>query len=218
MSKRYPKANLIIGVDEAGRGALAGPVAVGVTLVLATFPWQQLLSEVDDSKRLTAKTRTKLFQLAKTLKAGGHLDYKVALCGAKAIDRLGINGAVSLALNQALARLCASAGRPFDVTKADLFSASVKLDGGLRAPASYRQQQTIIRGDSTEPAISLASIMAKVTRDEYMIKLALNKAYQPYNFGAGKGYGTLAHRQAILQCGLSPQHRRSYCRRITTDL
>ena len=215
-AKAGPKPKLIIGVDEAGRGPLAGPVAVGVVLVPLAFPWQRLLPGVDDSKRLTARARMKIFQLAKELKNDGQLDYKVSLCGAKTIDRLGINRAVSLALSRALARLHHTK-RPGGFRAEDLFSASVRLDGGLRAPSAYLEQQTIIGGDRLEPAISLASIMAKVTRDQYMVNLALNKAYQPYDFARHKGYGTLAHRRAILERGLSPEHRRSYCRRVIAD-
>ena len=133
----------------------------------------------------------------------------MSLCGAKTIDRLGINGAVSLALNRALVGLHQT--KQLGSFKAeDLFSASVKLDGGLKAPNAYREQQTIIGGDGIEPIIGLASIIAKVTRDEYMTKLALNKAFEPYNFARHKGYGTLSHRQAIVQHGLSPEHRHSY--------
>ena len=201
----------MIGIDEAGRGPLAGPVAVGVVLVPDDFPWSCLLPEVDDSKRLTSSKRMDIFLAAKELKVANRLDFKVALTQTATIDRLGINCAIKLALNRALLRL-----RQEHLT-VDLLTATVKLDGGLKAPKTYPNQQTIIRGDQTEPIIGLASIMAKVTRDQYMIKLALNKDYQTYNFSQHKGYGTLAHQQAILRHGLSAEHRHSYCRRITAN-
>ena len=88
------------------------------------------------------------------------------------------------------------------------------LDGSLHAPAEYIHQETIIRGDDTEPVISLASIMAKVTRDRLMKRLS--PKYPAYGFDAHKGYGTLLHRRAIAQFGLSDVHRTSFCRRLET--
>lgn len=91
----------------------------------------------------------------------------------------------------------------------------VKLDGSLRAPAEYVHQETIIKGDSTEKVIGLASIMAKVTRDRYMIKVANDPRFTVYDFARHKGYGTKSHREAIAQNGLSTLHRASYCRNIS---
>ena len=202
------KSKLIIGIDEAGRGALAGPVAVGVVLTTDDFPWSNLLPEVDDSKRLTAAKRAEIFSATAALKIAGKLDFRVALTRAAVIDRLGINFAVKLALGRALSGL---QGNQLGI---DLSVATVKLDGGLKAPKIYRNQQTIIRGDQTELIIGLASILAKVRRDRYMIKRSISPDYLSYGFDCHKGYGTLGHRQAILRSGLSPEHRRSYLKRI----
>ena len=90
----------------------------------------------------------------------------------------------------------------------------VKLDGSLKAPVEYVYQETIIKGDSKEKVIGLASIIAKVTRDRYMVKLAKEPEFTVYDFAQHKGYGTKAHRTAIAKNGLSTQHRVSYCRNI----
>lgn len=90
----------------------------------------------------------------------------------------------------------------------------VKLDGSLRAPMEYVHQETIIKGDSKEKVIGLASIMAKVTRDRYMTKIATRGDYEAYDFARHKGYGTKTHRAAIAQNGLSTLHRATYCKNI----
>lgn len=192
----------LIGVDEAGRGPLAGPVAVGVALVTRDFDWRQLPG-VNDSKQLTEKKREEIFITARKLKASGCLNYAVAMISAKVIDQKGIVPAITLAMARALKRLDPSPGE-----------CCVKLDGGLRAPREYRAQETIIKGDSKEKVIALASIMAKVTRDRYMGRRAALAAYAPYDFAIHKGYGTRAHRAAIAKYGLSPEHRQSYCKNI----
>jgi ribonuclease HII len=88
----------------------------------------------------------------------------------------------------------------------------VRLDGLLRAPGEYVYQKSIVRGDAKEKVIGLASIVAKVTRDHHMVRLA--KMYPEYRFEIHKGYGTLAHRKAIKKLGLSPVHRKNFCSRI----
>lgn len=187
----------IIGIDEAGRGALAGPVAVGAAVVPADFDWT-LLPGVRDSKQLSPKARERVFLHARELKRDGLLDYRVALVGATVIDQRGITRAVSLGIVRTLGRLPYS---PEEV--------AVRLDGLLRAPAVYLTQETIVRGDQTEPAISLASILAKVTRDRHMVRLA--ERYPAYEFGVHKGYGTERHRSCIQKHGLSRVHRVYFC-------
>jgi ribonuclease HII len=90
----------------------------------------------------------------------------------------------------------------------------VKLDGGLLAPGRYIHQETIIKGDATELVIGLASIVAKVTRDRHMVRLGAKDEFRVYDFGTHKGYGTKAHRSAIARHGVSPVHRRTFCRNI----
>ncbi len=194
----------LIGIDEAGRGPLAGPVAVGVVLVPSDFDWR-LISGVGDSKKLTSKNREAIFRRAKELKHSGHLDFAVAMVGAKMIDRIGIVPAVSRAMARALKAVGAN----------DLCDAcQVKLDGGLRAPVDFRRQETIIRGDVSEPSIGLASIMAKVTRDRYMERMGRRPEYVVYNLPVHKGYGTKAHRLAIKKHGCTDLHRVTYCKNV----
>lgn len=198
-------SKFIIGIDEVGRGPLAGPVGVGAALVPVDFDWQKLPG-VTDSKQLSQRKREEIAQQARQLQAAGQCTYTVAMVSAPVIDRIGIVSAINLAMQRGLRRALGS-----DIAPA---ACHVKLDGGLQAPAIFTQQETIIKGDAKEPAIGLASIVAKVARDRYMTRLAGRAAYQPYDFHTHKGYGTKAHRAAIATHGLSNQHRQSYCKNV----
>ena len=182
-----------VGVDEAGRGPIAGPVAVGVVMVPAGFNIQKHFPGVADSKKLTPKKREALYQLLQKNKT---LRYIVVFASANVIDKIGITKAV---------RQCVWKG----VKKLSPKTAGVKvlLDGLLVAPPEYTQK-TIIRGDATEPIISLASISAKVLRDRQMVRFV--KKFPGYGFEVHKGYGTKAHYQAIHRLGACPLHRTTY--------
>ncbi len=202
------KLGYTIGIDEAGRGPLAGPVAVGVAFIPKGFRWK-LLPGVTDSKALSPQKREVIYLAARALQKAGVLDYEVVMVSAKKVDTIGISVAIKQALAKALSKL--------EKRHADMQFATdvlVKLDGGLKAPATYMCQQTIIKGDLSEREIGLGSIMAKVTRDRYMEKLALKSAYTAYNFAKHKGYGTVEHRIAIRQFGPSDEHRLSFCGNI----
>lgn len=188
----------IIGIDEAGRGPLAGPVAVGIVRIPIDFDWA-ILPGVADSKQLTANVREAMAERAHVLKEARVLDYCVSMVSARVIDRIGIVRAVFLGLRRGLERL-----------NVDPQCSVIKLDGLLYAPENFTHQQTIIKGDETEKVIGLASIMAKVTRDDYMVRKA--KAYPAYAFERHKGYGTVVHRRAIREYGLCDLHRRGFCR------
>ena len=190
----------LVGVDEAGRGALAGPVAVAVAMVPSGFDFA-LVPEVKDSKQLSLAARERIYALARELQKEKVLDFKVAMVGAEVIDKVGITRAVALATARALFRLSCMPNET-----------EVRLDGLLCAPARFTRQQTIIRGDQTEPVISLASIMAKVTRDRYMVRIA--QRYPLYVFEKHKGYGTLLHRQHIAAHGLCDLHRKYFCKKF----
>jgi len=200
MSMKY-----IIGIDEAGRGPLAGPVSVGVAMVPVGFDWS-VIPGVNDSKKLTEKKREEIFEIAKRLKKEGKLKYEVSLVSAKQIDTKGIVPSVTTGMHRALKRVV---GEPahYEVYE-------VKLDGGLRAPQEFVYQETIIKGDAKEKVIGLASIMAKVTRDKYMVRISTQPKFAPYTFAQHKGYGTKVHRKAIAENGLSTEHRTSYCKNI----
>ena len=186
-----------IGIDEAGRGPLAGPVSVGVVKIPNNFDWD-LIPDVNDSKKLTPEKRAALYRRAKELKHTGQLDFAVAQVGPSVIDGRGISHAIRLATNRCIARLKL---RPEHVT--------IRLDGSLSAPMQY-DQATIIKGDAIYPEIGLASIIAKETRDAYMKRIA--RRFSRYEFEVHKGYGTKAHREAIKRFGLSPIHRATYCK------
>ena len=203
------KIKYIIGIDEAGRGPLAGPVSVGVVLIPHDFDWD-LIPGVNDSKKLSAKKREVIFKRALELVAAGELWYSVQMPTAKQIDTKGISVVIRAAMEKGLREVMAENPRgPLGFREV-----MVKLDGSLYAPAEFVHQETIIKGDAKEKVIGLASIMAKVTRDRYMEKITNKPTLQVYNFAQHKGYGTLVHRTAIAKHGLSLEHRVSYCKNI----
>jgi ribonuclease HII len=195
----------LIGIDEAGRGALAGPVCVGAVLFPDDLDWKEAFSLVTrrgkpklrDSKQLTAQQRDILFDY---ITAHGRLRHAAAFVDAKTIDEIGIVNAANEAATLALSSLDISPSR-----------VSILLDAGLRVPAKW-SQESFIRGDERIPAISFASIIAKVTRDRLMEELSTS--HSKYHFEQHKGYGTLAHRRAIRSSGLSDIHRASFCTRL----
>lgn len=191
-----------IGIDEAGRGPLAGPVSVGVACVPVGFNWEQIPG-VNDSKKLTEKKREEIFVIAQRLHKEGKLQVEVVMVSAKTIDTIRIVASITKAMQKALSKI--------EVAPKEVF---VKLDGGLTAPLEYEKQETIVKGDSKEKVIGLASIMAKVTRDRYMVQIAAKPEFAPYIFHSHKGYGTKKHREAIAQNGLSTEHRKTYCNNI----
>lgn len=204
--EKSPVIRHLVGVDEVGRGPLAGPVMVGVAMVPTGFAWTTLPG-VGDSKQLSERKREEVYQVAKRLKQQGGIDYEVAAVSAKRIDRIGIAPAIREALEAALKTMLSRA-------RLSPTAVAVKLDGGLKAPAEFVDQETIIKGDAKEPVIGLASIIAKVTRDRYMVQIGKKAPCAVYDFATHKGYGTKAHRAAIATHGLSSFHRASFCRNI----
>lgn len=186
----------VLGVDEAGRGPLAGPVAVGAVLAPRDFAFERAFPGLNDSKKLSEKKREELYALLCTLVEEGALHATVCFSSEKVIDTSGIAYAVRDALTRAIETLAP-----------DPQQVHVLLDGSLHAPRAYTQE-TIIGGDAKEPAIMLASVAAKVVRDRVMKTLA--KEYPAYGFEVHKGYGTKMHRERIRLYGLSPVHRRSF--------
>lgn len=188
----------IIGIDEAGRGPLAGPVAVAAVCIPIT---NKPRGKQRDSKQLSAKQREELFLQIQQEKKSNKLNFAVSLVGNNYIDKRGIVSAIKLGIRRCLRRLACGPGECL-----------VLLDGSLQAPTIYINQKTIIGGDAIEPIIALASVVAKVTRDRRMIKL--NQKYPEYGFQVHKGYGTQAHYGAIKKRGLSALHRRSFLKKL----
>jgi len=196
----------IVGIDEAGKGPLAGPVSIGVFLDLKQRTkdpkfLEEHFPKLRDSKKLSEKKREDFFRRMRTLKEKGEIDFAVALVHASLIDRVGISKAIKGGIAACFKKL-----------KLNPKECQILLDGGLKAPLEFTYQETIIKGDELEPAISLASIAAKVTRDRHMISEALK--YPEYGFEVHKGYGTEKHRKAIKEKGTCPIHRVSFCQNI----
>lgn len=186
----------VVGVDEAGRGPIAGPVAVGTVCVKEGFDILEAFPGLNDSKKLTEKRREALFELLEERVAAGDAQYHVELVGHDVIDILGIVPAVAQGVEQGVGKLLAEPAH-----------GKVWLDGALRAPVAY-EQETVIGGDALIPAIMLASIAAKVTRDRYMKDVA--ERYPLYGFERHKGYGTALHYDALRAHGLCELHRRTF--------
>lgn len=212
---KKPNIQYLVGVDEVGRGPLAGPVAVGAVCI--HLKHQKKLEQwgrgFRDSKKLTARARQGWMVKIKEAKKDGLLEYSVAFVSSRAIDKKGIVLSIRTALEKALEVVNylgpSSATVTEDGPRCD--EVRVLLDGGLRAPSHYKNQKTIIKGDEKELVIALASIVAKVTRDAYMVKLG--KKYPAYGFEKHKGYGTRAHYTAIKRHGVTPHHRKSFLKK-----
>ena len=189
----------IIGVDEAGRGPLAGPVAVGLVLVEEGFDVACEFPGVDDSKKLSEKKREAIFEMLEKRAEQGEVRFEVEFGSAADIDRDGIAAVIRELVARGVGSLTSNTNNR-DLT-------SIVLDGGLRAPEAYAQE-TIIHGDALVPLISLASVAAKVSRDRLMRAAAGD--YPAYGFEKHKGYGTRAHYKALHAHGLCAIHRRSF--------
>lgn len=194
------KMRYIVGIDEAGRGPLAGPVAVGAVKIPLNFN-KNFFRSIKDSKKLSVSDRELWFTRALDVRKEGKFDFAVTLVSEKVIDRNGIVYAISFGIKKCLATL-----RVPDDSK-------ICLDGGLKAPKKFKHQRTVIRGDEKIPVISLASIVAKVTRDRRMVRLS--KKYPQFSFHIHKGYGTSKHRRAIRKYGTTAIHRQSFLSRLT---
>lgn len=200
----------IVGIDEVGRGPLAGPVTLCACMAAADFgdpdctnggAASEWFADIKDSKKLSEKKRGAWFKKAESAREAGLLTWVVVSKTAEEIDQLGIAVAIREALGECL-----------DGLKVAPAQVKVFLDGSLYAPAPYMHQETIIKGDEKIPLISIASIIAKVTRDRYMNEMAA--VHTEYGFEKHKGYGTAAHIKAIKKLGASALHRRSFLRNI----
>jgi len=182
--------HLLCGVDEAGRGPLAGPVCAAAVIL----PRGLVIPGLNDSKQLTEKKREALFE---PIKASA-LSYGIAFATVEEIEALNILGATFLAMNRAIAQL-----NP---------QPELALIDGNRNSGITLASRCVIKGDSLCADIAAASVLAKVSRDRYMRAMA--EHYPQYGFDCHKGYGTKQHYAAIRQYGPSPIHRPSFLRKL----
>lgn len=182
--------SLICGVDEAGRGPLAGPVYAAAVIL----PRDAVIDGLNDSKKLTEKKRDALFDVI-TERA---LAYGIASASVKEIEEFNILNATFLAMNRAIAKLDPAP--------------ELALIDGNRNTGIAMPSRCIVKGDSRCADIAAASILAKVSRDRYMLNLA--EKYPQYHFEQHKGYGTKLHYEALREYGPSPEHRPSFLRKM----
>ena len=180
----------ICGVDEAGRGPLAGPVCAAAVIL----PRDLEIPSLTDSKKLTDKKRRELFPIIKEQA----IAYGIGFASEQEIDEINILQATFLAMQRAIDQL---------EGKADLalIDGNRQKDFGLPAV-------TVVKGDSLSASIAAASVLAKVTRDDLMLEMA--ETYPEYGFEVHKGYGTKAHYDALRKYGASPIHRQSFLKKF----
>ncbi|MBI4183404.1 MAG: ribonuclease HII [Proteobacteria bacterium] len=179
----------VAGVDEAGRGPLAGPVVAAAVVLGREALAGDLVSRLDDSKRLARAVREALYA-----EIASSADCAVGIASVAEVDSLNVLRASFLAMARAVAAL----GRRPDVALVD----------GNRAPRLPCRVRTVVRGDSISASIAAASIVAKVTRDRIMAALACE--FPGYGWERNAGYATAEHRSAIARLGVTPHHRRSF--------
>lgn len=180
----------VCGVDEAGRGPLAGPVCAAAVIL----PEGVIIDGVNDSKKLSEKKREALFDVIREQS----LAYSIAYATVNEIEEINILNATMLAMKRAVEGLS---------VKADY----AMIDGN-RLPELAIDSECIVKGDAKSMSIACASILAKVSRDRLLYKYA--EEYPMYGFDKHKGYGTAAHREAILKYGPCPYHRKSFLKKL----
>ena len=182
--------SLICGVDEAGRGPLAGPVCAAAVIL----PRGLEIEGLDDSKKLSGKKREKLFDDI----VNAAVSYGIAFAGVEEIEEHNILGATFMAMNRAIGQL---SPKP-----------ELALIDGNRNKGICIESRCVVKGDSKCADIAAASILAKVTRDRYMLEMA--EKYPQYRFELHKGYGTKLHYEMLREYGPSPIHRRDFLRKM----
>lgn len=180
----------ICGIDEAGRGPLAGPVCAAAVIL----PEGLEISGLNDSKKLTDKKRRELFPIIEEQA----LAYGIGWASQEEIDDINILQATFLAMSRAVEQLNI---RP-----------DLALVDGNRAPTLDLPVETVVKGDSLSASIAAASVLAKVSRDDVMLRMA--EEYPGYGFEVHKGYGTKAHYEALRTFGPSPIHRRTFLKKF----
>lgn len=216
------EVDCLIGIDEAGRGCLAGPVTAGACVLSRDFFESkeaiELSTAINDSKQLSAKARAAQLAIIEQLRDQGLLDFEVASGSVEEIAELNILGANRLAMRRAVEGLAArSKGWELPSVAADgplfesLEAVRIIVDGRPLNPFPYKHTG-IVKGDGKSLAIAMASIAAKVSRDRVMLELA--KTYPEYGLEQHKGYGTAVHRAALHAHGATPIHRELFLRKV----
>ncbi len=182
--------HILCGVDEAGRGPLAGPVCAAAVIL----PRGTVIEGLNDSKKLSEKKREQLFDVI----CDTALSYAIAFATVEEIEELNILHAAQLAMNRAIEELD---------PKPDLAIIDGNQAGDIRFP-----HETVIKGDASCISIAAASILAKVTRDRFMLDMA--QQYPMYHFEKHKGYGTKDHYSALREFGPCPIHRPSFLKKL----
>lgn len=189
----------VCGIDEAGRGPLAGPVFAACAILRPGVE----IPGLDDSKKLTEKRREAVFE---DITGGGKAWFGIGAATPEEIDRLNILGATFLAMNRAYQMMLAGEGVPEEQLP------RLALVDGNRDPGLPIPTQTVVKGDSRSAAIAAASVLAKVSRDRVMLELDL--MYPQYQLAKHKGYPTKLHYQLLQKHGPSPIHRRSFLKKL----
>ena len=188
----------IIGIDEAGRGPLAGPV-VASAVYLKKYTSE--LSEINDSKKLTEKKREKFFDIIKE-----NFYVGIGISTENEIDEINILNATFLSMRRAIEDL--------EKKGISLKNKKILVDGNQKIRECSLNQEAIVKGDGKSLSIAAASIIAKVTRDRIMVEMS--EKYPEYGFDRHKGYGTKRHREALIKKGKTPIHRVSFLKKILT--
>lgn len=198
----------LIGIDEVGRGPLAGPVTVCLfaTKIVDDSLFRKTIEDrydikLNDSKKISHLKRV---EINKVLKEDENCKFLIKSMSSVKIDKIGI----AVCIKDLICDLLSDFKQLTNTKEKDL---NILLDGSLKAPKEYINQETHIKGDVKFAVISCASIVAKVNRDDYMVKISKKS---PYKFDINKGYGTKDHIQAILQYGAGPDHRMTFLRKI----
>ena len=218
----------LVGIDEAGRGALAGPVCAGAVAVSDKLYKSQkhldFLAGLNDSKKLSESARESLYKRLEELKALGFIDFEAGFASVEEIERENILVATQIAMARACEainirqnlklRSTSAVATLFGESPIDLSLSDVLIDGKPMKKFPYIHH-AIVKGDASSLAIAAASIVAKVSRDRFMTNLALK--YPRFGFDVHKGYGTAAHSQALMLYGASEVHRPSFLKKLRAE-
>lgn len=185
----------VVGIDEAGRGPLAGPVVAAAVVLPPAVACAPTLARLDDSKRLSEGDRMRLFRALVQLRPA----FGIGRASPAEIDALNILEATRLAMRRALAQCVRRLGQP---------AGTVLVDGNLPIPGLTCTQHALVGGDGRAWCIAAASVLAKVARDRALV--AADLRFPGYGFARHKGYGTAAHCRALAQLGPSPIHRLTF--------